>query len=83
MASKESLVVTKLRIYQIVKEKTNRLKMIVIGNNNVCRGNRSTEASAELSRGAYDEVLVIAHYGYCLFWAGRTRGSSLRILIRF
>jgi len=39
--------------------------MIVIENNNVCRGNRSTEASAELSRGAHDEVLVIAHYGYC------------------
>jgi len=56
---------TKLGIYQIVKEKTNRLKMIVIENNNVCRGNRSTEASAELSRGAHDEVLVIAHYGYC------------------
>lgn len=60
MGSKESLVVTKRKTYQIVREKTNRLKMIVIGNDNIRVGNRSTEASAELSRGAYDEVLVIA-----------------------
>jgi len=34
-------------------------------------------------RTAHDEVLIISHYGYCLFWAGRTQGLPLRILIRF
>ena len=81
---------TKLRIYQIVKEKPNRLKMIVIENNNLCRGNRLPEPVASLpvmslsnGRTAHDEVLIISHYGYCLFWAGRTQGLPLRILIRF